>query len=177
MDRSHIEKYKSEMMALYGKSKEPATEKDEEKYVGDGVWFELKAWLEQRGLSCFETDLFSDERITKVNRKECVRKKMQEFSDAELVITDRLHGMIFSALTGTPCVVFSNYNHKVKGTYEWIKYLPYIRYVESVREAKGFIPELLSMKNCTYDNAPLMPYFDRLATIVRDKADMGSMSK
>lgn len=33
MDRSHIEKYKSEMMALYGKSKEPATEKDEEKYV------------------------------------------------------------------------------------------------------------------------------------------------
>ena len=61
---------------------------------------------------------------------------MQEFCDAKLVITDRLHGMIFAAISETPCIVFSNYNHKVGGTYEWIKQLPYIRYVENMGEAK-----------------------------------------
>lgn len=43
------------------------------------------------------------------------------FRGAELVITDRLHGMIFCHITNTPCLVFQNSNHKVRETYEWIK--------------------------------------------------------
>ena len=94
---------------------------------------------------------------------------MQEFCGAELLITDRLHGMVFAALTGTPCIVFSNYNHKVKGTYEWIKYLPYIRYVETQKEAISLIPDLMTMKNCQYDNAFLLQHFEILAKVVKQK--------
>lgn len=43
------------------------------------------------------------------------------FKKAELVVTDRLHGMIFCYITNTPCLVFQNNNHKVKGCYAWIK--------------------------------------------------------
>lgn len=43
------------------------------------------------------------------------------FKSAELVITDRLHGMIFCYITNTPCLVFQNNNHKIIETYEWIK--------------------------------------------------------
>ena len=75
--------------------------------------------------------------------------------------------MIFAALTGTPCIVFSNYNHKVKGTYEWISYLPYVKYAETAEEAILYIPELLQMKNCHYDSTPLKPYFEKLAEIVK----------
>ena len=85
-----------------------------------------------------------------------------------MVVTDRLHGMVFAAISGTPCIVFSNYNHKVQGTYEWIKYLPYIKYAESVSEAPNYIPELLAMKDCRYDNTPLLPYFEKLAQVVKD---------
>ena len=29
--------------------------------------------------------------------------------------------MIFATITNTPCIVFSNYNYKVEGVYQWIK--------------------------------------------------------
>lgn len=115
-------------------------------------------------------DMYSDCPVTKENRTDCVRRKMEEFAAAKLVITDRLHGMVFAAITETPCIVFSNYNHKVRGTYEWIKQLPYIRYAESAEDVEKYLPELLAMKNCKYDNAPLLPYFEKLAMVVKEIA-------
>ncbi|MGU9505010.1 polysaccharide pyruvyl transferase family protein, partial [Bacillus paralicheniformis] len=38
------------------------------------------------------------------------------FSKADLVVTDRLHGMLFSILTRRPCLVFANNNHKIEST-------------------------------------------------------------
>ena len=32
------------------------------------------------------------------------------------------------------------------------------------------LPELLAMENCRYDNAPLRPWFDKLAEVVRKDA-------
>ena len=75
--------------------------------------------------------------------------------------------IVISAVTGTPCIAFSNYTHKVKGTYQWIKYLPYIRYAETTEEAIGYIPELLGMEHCRFDNSPLQPYYEKLAEAVR----------
>ena len=142
---------------------------DAEKSVNDSVWDSLKAEIANMGIEYRVTDMYSDHRVTKENRAETVREKMMEFGASELVITDRLHGMVFAALSETPCIVFSNYNHKVRGTYEWIRYLPYIRYVESEDEAKHLIPELLSMKDCSFDNKPLQPYFDRIAEVINEK--------
>lgn len=113
------------------------------------------------------TDMYSGCTVTKENRNDCVRRKMEEFASARLVITDRLHGMVFAAITGTPCIVFENYNYKVEGTYEWIKYLPYIRFVRSTAEMEKVFPELLMQKDCKYDNKPLQPYFKKLEDIVK----------
>jgi pyruvyl transferase EpsI len=123
--------------------------------------------LKEKAVQYYITVMHSEYKITKENRMKAVRNKMEEFAKSKLVITDRLHGMIFAAITETPCIVFSNYNHKVKGTYEWIKYLPYIKYIESVEEAKKYIPELLKMDNCKFDNKPLQPYFDKLAEVIQ----------
>lgn len=147
------------------------TRSDPEKAVSDSTWEALEKVAAEAGKACRYTDMYSEIPVTKENRAECVLKKMQEFCGAELVITDRLHGMVFAALTGTPCIVFSNYNHKVKGTYDWISYLPYIRYVETVEEAEAAIPELLKMMDCHYDNTPMMPYFDELAKVVKENAN------
>ena len=146
------------------------TRSDPEKAVSDSTWEALEKAAAEAGKACRHTDMYSEIPVTKENRAECVRKKMQEFCGAELVITDRLHGMVFAALTGTPCIVFSNYNYKVKGTYDWISYLPYIRYVESVEEAEKAIPELLAMKDYKFDNTPLLPHFEKLAEIIKNHA-------
>ena len=139
---------------------------DPEKAVSDEQWVRLEHFLDDTGKWHRRTDMYSAQAITVLNRKECVREKMQEFCGAELVITDRLHGMVFAALTGTPCIAFSNNNHKVKGTYDWIRYLPYIKYAETIEEAESYIPELLAKKNCRFDNTPLLPYFENLKEVV-----------
>ena len=56
-----------------------------------------------------------------------------------VVVTDRLHGMIFCVNTKTPVVVLPNSNHKIKATYDaWLSEHSYVRYLDS------FSPEGLS---------------------------------
>lgn len=54
------------------------------------------------------------------------------FRSAELVVTDRLHGMIFCYITGTPCLVFQNSNHKILSSHAWIAFSPRIRILTEV---------------------------------------------
>ncbi len=140
--------------------------KDSERSIDEFTWHALKTELKTLNVPFSITDMILNKKVTKKNRSECVRIKMQEFCSTKLLITDRLHGMIFAALTCTPAIVFGNYNYKIKGSYKFIKYLPYIRYVDSIAEAKALIPELLDMDICEFDNAPLMPYYENLAVLI-----------
>ena len=123
------------------------------------------------GFAIEYTDLQLNYHIDREFRKQTIEEKMKQWRKAKMVVTDRLHGMVFAAITGTPCIVFSNFNHKVRGTYEWIKYLPYIRYAETVNDVERYLPELLTMENSRFDNTPLLPYFEKLAKVVRDYAN------
>ncbi|WP_423202829.1 polysaccharide pyruvyl transferase family protein [Morganella morganii] len=53
-----------------------------------------------------------------------------KFSNSKLVVTDRLHGMIFAFITNTPCLVIRNSNHKIEETYKnWISNFNYIKLI------------------------------------------------
>lgn len=127
----------------------------------------IEDFLQKSNWTITKTDMYANCVVTKKNRDECVKSKMNEFASAKIVITDRLHGMIFSAITGTPCIVFGNYNYKVEGTYEWIKYLGYIRFVDTVDEMERVFPELISLDNCEYDNTPLLPDFEKIVDVLK----------
>ena len=61
-----------------------------------------------------------------------VFEKMNKFRQAKFAITDRLHGMIFSIITGTPCIVFGNYNHKLKSVFSsWLSGRPDVVFLDS----------------------------------------------
>lgn len=64
-------------------------------------------------------------------RNKELNKIWQCFRESDLVITDRLHGMIFCYITQTPCIVLPNNNHKIKGTLEWFKEVDYIKFMEN----------------------------------------------
>ncbi|NJX15158.1 polysaccharide pyruvyl transferase family protein [Tamlana crocina] len=68
------------------------------------------------------------------NRVSKLKSIWGDFKTVELVITDRLHGMIFCYITGTPALVFLNNNHKIKSSYSWIKQAKHIRLVEDLSE-------------------------------------------
>lgn len=67
-----------------------------------------------------------------VERKSELSKIWERFRQSKWVVTDRLHGMIFAFITGTPAVVFPNCNFKIAGCYEWIKDCGYIHFVDNM---------------------------------------------
>lgn len=98
------------------------------------------------------TDTVIGRNINKEERSSVLKSKFDEFRRAEIVITDRIHGMIFAAITGTPCIALSNYNQKVKGTYQWIKDLDYIKFAESQKEISKYLKELKDNRTFKYNN-------------------------
>ncbi|KAB7789553.1 polysaccharide pyruvyl transferase family protein [Bifidobacterium leontopitheci] len=81
--------------------------------------------------------------IYKERGEELVLGKFDEFRKAKLVVTDRLHGMIFSAVTGTPCIAMNNSTGKVGFEYQWLKDFPYIAFAENADEAVELIPQMV----------------------------------
>ncbi len=108
------------------------------------------------------TDMIAPYQITPDQREQELEKKFDQFRKAELVITDRLHGMIFAAITGTPCIVIDSKSPKVRGCYEWIKDLDYIRFAENVSR---ITEEYHKISKCehTYNNEHLQHYYQELA--------------
>lgn len=72
------------------------------------------------------TDTVINSKIFSFNRKKYLLKKLKEFGKYNLIVTDRLHGMIFAYLSMTPCVVLENASYKIKGVYRWISSCNYI---------------------------------------------------
>lgn len=100
-------------------------------------------------------------------RDKFVRDFVEKFSTAELIVTDRLHGMILATITETPCVVFGNYNHKIKYAFEWIKKLGYIEYIENICDLDGAIDKVLSIKDRKYDVETMKENFKPLYTVLQ----------
>lgn len=117
--------------------------KDKEKKVADEKIENWRRFVESKGFDIEDTDTVVPYNIFPENRETEVRKVLEHFSGAKLIVTDRLHGMIFAAITRTPCIVLSNSNHKVKGVYEWIRGLGYIKYLEDSSDFEKTFDELL----------------------------------
>lgn len=113
------------------------------------------------GEKVFDRDMVVNHTIPVSQRDEELEKQFSAFRKAELVITDRLHGMIFSAITGTPCIVIDSKSPKVRGCYEWIKDLPYIQFCDDVTSIPS-IYNSIPQKEWQYDNSKLLPLFEPL---------------
>ncbi len=53
------------------------------------------------------------------------------FKRAKLVVTDRLHGMIYAAITGTPVIAFDNTTHKIRNVYSaWMSSFKHVKFAD-----------------------------------------------
>lgn len=89
-----------------------------------------------------------DVKINKEEREKYLEKIWTTFRKSKLVLTDRLHGMIFCAITGTPCIAFPNSNGKIEGTYnKWLKNISYIQLATKDNDLNIQIEKLLNIGN------------------------------
>ncbi|MDR2650400.1 MAG: glycosyltransferase [Clostridiales bacterium] len=68
--------------------------------------------------------------ISCAKRKRELYRKWREFKRSRIVVTDRLHGLIFAAITGTPCIAVDNESGKINGAYQWISGLRFIHFAD-----------------------------------------------
>ena len=99
--------------------------------------------------------------IDSKKREEEFNKKLKEFSKYQIIVTDRLHGMIFSFLTKTPCIVFGNYNYKVEGVYQWIKNCNNIVFIKDEKD----LIKIMEFKENNDDFIVDKSLFDKLKNV------------
>lgn len=139
--------------------------KDKEKQIDDETIEQVMGFIENMGERIIVTDTVVKSTVYTSNREEELEKIWRVFSTSKLVITDRLHGMIFAAITGTPCIVFRNSNHKVEGVYKWIKELDYIQLVNNVEDVKIFFSNLFNKES--KDKISLEKSFESLTETIK----------
>ena len=114
------------------------------------------------GEAVWDTDMVEKHAVSVEMREAVLRAKFEQFASAELVITDRLHGMIFCAVTGTPCIVVNSKSPKVRGCYEWIKHLDYIRFADDPMVIVELYRSIPAGPH-RFDNAHLQSHYQELA--------------
>lgn len=132
---------------------------DKEKISATGGLEKYWLELERRGFKVEDISTVLERDISKETREKEVAQKLEQFAGARLVITDRLHGMIFSAITSTPCIAMDNLSQKISGGYEWIKYLDYIKLVREKELSMVMIEQMLSLGHKEYHNKQLEKYY------------------
>lgn len=147
---------------------------DIEKTLTDNDLIRLKEIMKSSYDDYTMIDTCLDRKVSVEERRAEVMDLLYRFASSELVITDRLHGMIFSAITETPCIVLPSLSYKIIGCYEWISDLNYVKLAKSV----GDVPHLISvLSNVTprYDRNKiwnlLEPLRKQLSICVGQEAD------
>lgn len=108
-------------------------------------------------------------RIPAEQHKKMVCMKLRQIARCKLVITDRLHGMLFCAIMGTSCIVLENISGKCKGGYKWLSELDYIHYASDFRTVLDIIEHIdLDTTNKYVNNNSSK--FDKLRDVIKDYA-------
>ena len=97
--------------------------------------------------------------------KELNRVKLM-ILNSEIVLTDRLHAMLFAVLNNTPCVALNNKTGKVFGVSLWLEYTNLVRLSSDSEVDIQNCLEGWHNKGC-YVRHGLLPYFDKMAIEIR----------
>ncbi len=124
--------------------------------------------IRNRFNSLTETDTHVYYALTDEEAKIQLNNLWTKMASSELVVTDRLHGMFFSALTHTPCICVMSKSPKIKGCYEWIKNLDYIELVEDLDNLDAAINKVISVKNPFYNVSDVREMYQELARSFSD---------
>lgn len=100
-------------------------------------------------------------------REELILEKIRYFSTFRLVITDRYHGTIFSAIASTPVIVINSNDHKLSSGVAWFpkeQYGDSVQYASNLDEAYAKAEVILSLSDLRYENPPYFKenFWDKL---------------
>ncbi len=84
----------------------------------------VKKILSENNWTYEEMDIHKMKYVSQEVGEDVLKHIISELQSAEVVITDRLHGMILSVTNQVPCIAFDNKTGKISGVYGWLKQYP-----------------------------------------------------
>lgn len=130
----------------------------------------LKKAINKLGLSETYTDTYVQRPIPLSNEAMEVQSMINIIAHSQLVITDRLHGMIYSIITDTPVIALDNLSHKVSQVYNlWLKDIPFVKVVdEHSTNLESLIQRLLTQDDYRFDNSKIKKMYQPIIDIMNE---------
>ena len=127
--------------------------KDKEKVRDDSFIAQIQTVLKNNNIPFSVSDTVINETVTTQNRLQKVSDTIMQFRKSKLVVTDRFHGVVFSAITRTPVVAFKSYDTKISSGIKWFKDFPSVYYAENsnLTDTIGFMEKAY---NDVYSSPP-----------------------
>lgn len=120
-------------------------------------------------LNIIDTQLFRD--INDLVKEAEFNSMIRQFQKSKIVITDRLHGFIFSLITKTPCIIFPTLDNKIIGTYELVKEYVQVRYIEAeeIEHITEIVKDEIQISDSTCSNlGDISFYYKELKEIINE---------
>lgn len=135
---------------------------DKEKFINNEIKQKVIERVKQNNQSIKFVDTVINKKIFKFNRNIHLNKLLFNIRKSNIIITDRLHGMILSTICGRKCIAFSNNNYKVKGIYKWIENIDTVKFVNNIEEFNIAYNELVLKDNKNFDVDNFSKYYKEL---------------
>ena len=142
---------------------------DDESAFNMDTYNELLGVIKKHDSNYSFTTNTSKDSINKLNLSWEVYNQLENFAKHKLIITDRLHGLIFALITNTPCIALSSYNFKIKENYDMLKDNEMISFIDKdINELDNAIEKFMNMDISNYKN-DYKEYFNEMINVIRDK--------
>lgn len=97
-----------------------------------------------------------------------IKKIISEFSSSSFIVTDRLHGMIYAAISGVPVIALDNSSGKVGNVYRlWLRKYKPIYFINKEEEILPTIMSITNQNKESFDYRKYSSYFDVLLKIIK----------
>lgn len=143
--------------------------KDSERTLTTENKDKILSFLEKEYSKIQEGDmhLYYDD-LSEEESKKAVEGQLKKVASSEVVITDRLHGMIYCALTNTPCIVVKSQSPKIQGVYQWVKDNDFIVLAENIEEIPNLLVKLKSKSSYKFNRENIDNSFKKMAEMIRE---------
>ncbi len=129
---------------------------------------ELESYIVKNNYDVTYTNTVIKNHLDEDTREPYVIDLLKVFKQHKLLVTDRLHGMLFGLITGTPCIAFDNVSKKVSGVYNlYLKDLPTVYFYNPNEEIDfSLVEKLMNINNHKFDSNYLQHYYDQIYNVL-----------
>ena len=140
---------------------------DAECNISDGFWKSVEDICKQFGRVTYQDTVLNKSYYDFESQYKDLNDMINCYREAGMVVTDRLHGMIFSYITGTPCIVFPSATDKICRSYDWIRECNFVFLLndENIDEFAAVLDWASKIKELRY--ADLGGHFEMLSSCIR----------